>query len=99
MVGGVLTCAAMLGLYWLMVKPVTDGSRDLMRLGDYVGAVRKLEGLQPNLQWLPPVANALAQARFGAKLVTGEPIRYIAPGLGQVSKRSPHMAGVWEIKV
>ena len=94
MVGGVLTCAAMLGLYWLMVKPVTDGSRDLMRLGDYVGAVRKLEGLQPNLQWLPPVANALAQARFGAKLVTGEPIRSLAPELEQLSKRSPNMPDV-----
>src|SRR5215468_5423231 len=93
-IGGVLVCAAMLGLYWLMVKPVTDGSRDLMRLGDYVGAVRKLEGLQPNLQWLPPVANALAQARFGAKLVTGEPIRSLAPELEQLSKRSPNMPDV-----
>lgn len=88
-VGAVLIVAAALGVYASIVKPALDDARDLMRRGDYANAARELETVRPELRWLPVIATALEQARFGARLVAGEPIRNLAPDLERLRSRDP----------
>jgi len=83
----ILFVVASLG-YWLMIKPTLDAWRDHMRRGEYASAVRDLESLRPEMLWLPWIASAQEQARFGARLAT-EPIRDLTPELDRLNARNP----------
>jgi tetratricopeptide (TPR) repeat protein len=81
-----LVCAV---VYLFILRPGLGEARDAMRLGDYRGAVERLEVMPKWVAGWPERRALLDQARFGARLRRGEPITDLPLDFEKLVSRYP----------